>query len=131
MPYEPLLPPWSWNPAATFQTAFTAAREEQRAQEEFQAAQEMERILFPIKQQQAQLALEKMNLEMEKTKGELERQRILTRQATEATRNVNRGINGALLEGPAPNTQSTPAATDNYFSRITPQPSNDDEIIVP
>jgi hypothetical protein len=91
--------PWNWNPAQTFLTAYYDQQQEKRAQQEFQAAQEMDQILFPIKQQQAQLALEKMNLEMERTRGEIDRQRILTRQMTDATRNTNRGFNSGLATG--------------------------------
>jgi hypothetical protein len=98
-------PPWNWNPVETYLTAYTTMQENQRAQQEFQAAQEMDQILFPIKKQQAQLALEKMNLEMEKTKGEIDRQRILTRQMTDVQRNVNQGFNSGLADpgeaGPA------------------------------
>jgi len=97
--------PWNWNPAQTFLTAYYDQQQEKRAQQEFQTAQKINQILFPIKQQQAQLALEKMNLEMERTRGEIDRQRILTRQMTDATRNTNRGFNSGLAEGPATNAQ--------------------------
>ena len=83
--------PWGWNPAATFQKAYNDAQEEKRAQQEFEVGMELERFLLPMKKQQAQLALEKMNLQMERTRGEIDRQRILTRQMTDATRNTNRG----------------------------------------
>lgn len=88
--------PWGWNPAATFLTAYKTMQDENRAQREFEVAQELEQFLLPIKKQQAQLSLEKMNLEMEKTKGELTRQTLLTRMATDAYRNTNRGVNSAV-----------------------------------
>jgi len=89
-------PPWGWNPAATFLTAYTQMQKNQQAKQEFELGMEMERYLLPIKKQTAQLSLEKMQLEMERTKGEIERQRVLTRQMTDATRNVNRGFNSGL-----------------------------------
>lgn len=106
--------PWGWNPAATFQTSFIAAREEQRAQREFEVAQELEQFLLPLKKQQAQLSLEKMNLEMEKTKGELTRQTLFTRMATDAYRNTNRGVNSAV----AGNGGSTPRTGSNVATLI-------------
>jgi hypothetical protein len=94
--FEPSAPPWGWNPAATFLTAYTTMQENQRAQQEFAVQQELEQYLMPLKKQQAQLSLEKMNLEMEKTKGELTRQTLFTRMATDAYRNTNRGVNSAV-----------------------------------
>lgn len=88
--------PWNWNPAETFLTAYTTMQEEKRAQEEFAIAQELDRYLLPMKKQQAELSLEKMNLEMEKTRGELTRQTILTRQMTDVQRNVNQGFNSGV-----------------------------------
>lgn len=84
--------PWNWNPAETFLTAYTTMQEEKRAQEEFAIAQELDRYLLPMKKQQAELSLEKMNLEMEKTRGELTRQTLLTRIDAEAFRNTNKGM---------------------------------------
>jgi hypothetical protein len=97
--------PWGWNPAATFQKAYNDAQEEKRAQQEFEVGMELERFLLPMKKQQAQLALEKMNLQMERTRGEIDRQRILTRQMTEVTRNTNRGFNSGLSGGAATGAQ--------------------------
>lgn len=118
------LPPWGWNPTATFLTAYTTAQEEKRAQEEFAVAQELNRYLLPLKKQQAELSLEKMNLEMEKTKGELTRQTLLTRMATDAYRNTNRGVNSAVAGNVGSSNQ---APSDNYFESISPQ--NDDDTI--
>jgi YD repeat-containing protein len=119
--------PWGWNPAATFLTAYYDAQKEKRAQQEFQAAQEMDQILFPIKQQQAMLSLEKMQLEMERTKGEIERQRILTRQETDVTRNNNRGFNDGLTA--TTQTPSRRAAIDwNAWGNPSAQQTSDDLI---
>lgn len=98
--------PWGWNPAATFQASFLAAQKDQREQREFEVAQELEQFLLPLKKQQAQLSLEKMNLEMEKTKGELTRQTLFTRMATDAYRNTNRGVNSAVAGGSPNQAQS-------------------------
>jgi hypothetical protein len=43
------LPPWGWNPVATFQTAYNDAQEEKRAQQEFEVGMELEQILLPAK----------------------------------------------------------------------------------
>jgi len=42
-------PPWGWNPAATFLTAYNAQAEERRNQQEFQLGMELEKILLPAK----------------------------------------------------------------------------------
>jgi hypothetical protein len=112
-------PPWGWNPAATFLTAYTEMQKNQQAKQEFELGMEMERYLLPIKKQTAQLSLEKMQLEMERTKGEIERQRVLTRQMTDATRNVNRGFNSGLAEGPANNQQPNKADDPLSFNIST------------
>jgi len=117
------LPPWGWNPVATFQTAYNDAQEEKRAQQEFEVGMELERFLLPMKKQQAQLALEKMNLEMERTRGEIDRQRILTRQMTDATRNTNRGFNRGLADPGA----AGPANPYDIFGDSTVSPSTGEE----
>jgi hypothetical protein len=76
-------PPWGWNPAATFLTAYTSMQENKREQQEFAVQQELEQYLLPIKKRSAELSLANMELEMEKTKGELDRQTILTRRLTD------------------------------------------------
>ena len=42
-------PPWGWNPAATFLTAYTTAQDERRAQEKMAMEQELYKILLPEK----------------------------------------------------------------------------------
>jgi hypothetical protein len=123
--------PWNWNPGQTFLTAYYDAQAEKRAQQEFQAAQEMDQILFPIKQQQAQLALEKMNLEMERTRGEIDRQRILTRQMTDVQRNVNQGFNSGLSGGAATNAPQTPAQPRfRPFGTSAPKTSQEEMVTI-
>lgn len=56
-------PPWGWNPAATFQTAFNNAREEQRAQQEFQLGMEIEKILLPAKIAKAEYDVKKFEMD--------------------------------------------------------------------
>jgi hypothetical protein len=63
---EPM--PWDWNPAATFQTAFTLAQENKRAQEKASMDAELSRILLPERAAKAafnikQLAYESKLLE--------------------------------------------------------------------
>jgi hypothetical protein len=43
------VPPWNWNPVATFQTAYNNAQEEKRAQETFEIGMQLEQILLPAK----------------------------------------------------------------------------------
>lgn len=62
-PPEANLPPWGWNPAATFQTAFNSAREEQRAQQEFQLGMELEKILLPAKIAKAEYDTKKFQMD--------------------------------------------------------------------
>jgi len=111
--FEPTAPPWGWNPAATFLTAYTTMQENQRAQQEFAVQQELEQYLLPIKKRSAELSLANMELEMEKTKGELDRQTILTRRLTEGYRNANGAINSAV-SNPATNTSQN--KTDDPLS---------------
>ena len=114
-------PPWSWNPAATFQASFIAAQENQRAQREFEVAQELEQYLLPLKKQQTQLSLANMELQFERTKGELERQNILKNQEIQAVRNSNRGFNQGLRDagngvGGTNQQQAPQTPTRSYFN---------------
>ena len=59
--------------------------------------------------------MEKMNLEMEKTKGELTRQTLLTRMATDAYRNTNRGVNSAVA-GNGGSSNQAPAQDPTSFN---------------
>lgn len=52
--------PWGWNPAATFMTAYYDAQENQREQQEFQMKAELQRILLPQKQAEAEFNLKKL-----------------------------------------------------------------------
>lgn len=58
-------PPWGWNPAATFLTAYNAQAQERRKQEEFKMAMEMERILFPAKAAKAEFEINQLAYETE------------------------------------------------------------------
>lgn len=90
------IPPWNWNPAATFQTSFLAAREEQRAQQEFDMNMELEKILFPLKVQTAQMNFEKLVQDRDRTM-------LLNEQIREARRNASTGISSALNSNVAGN----------------------------
>ena len=85
-------PPWNWNPAETFQTAFIAAQENKRAQEKAAMEMELEQILLPVKQKQAALALDKMQFEVERQSLLLDKERLAYREAS-------RGLNGELTGG--------------------------------
>lgn len=81
--------PWNWNPGATFVTAFNDAQENQRAQQEFQMDMELEKILFPLKVQTAQMNFEKLVQDRDRTM-------LLNEQIRQARRNASGGINSAI-----------------------------------
>ena len=93
--------PWNWNPAATFQTAFTLAQENKRAQEKAAVEMELEQILLPVKQKQAALALDKMQFEVERQSLFLDRERTAYKEAS-------RGLNGELSGGSDTGATSNP-----------------------
>jgi hypothetical protein len=57
------IPPWNWNPAATFITAYTTMQENQRAQEKAGMEAELSRILLPEKAAQAEFNLKQLAYE--------------------------------------------------------------------
>ncbi len=56
-------PPWGWNPAATFLTAYTSMQENKREQQDMQMAAELQRILLPAKAAEAEYNLKKFTLD--------------------------------------------------------------------
>jgi len=58
--------PWGWNPAATFQTAFNDAQENQRAQEKMDLENELAQILLPQKRAEAEFNLKKLAYDTER-----------------------------------------------------------------
>ena len=52
-------PPWNWNPAETFLTAYTTVQENKRAQEAAAVEAELSRILLPAKAAEAQYNIKK------------------------------------------------------------------------
>lgn len=78
-------PGWEWNPGQTFVTAFNNAQENRRRNEEAAREAELAAILFPLKQQQAALELEKLQQEVE-------RGTLLTQRIREAGKVAHRGI---------------------------------------
>lgn len=115
--------PWNWNPAATFQTAFTLAQENKRAQEKAAVEMELEQILLPVKQKQAALALDKMQFEVERQSLLLDKQRTATKQAS-------RDLNGQLSGGSDAETTSNPDSGINYFQQTAPAPAADDDVVL-
>lgn len=85
--YRPVeeAPPWDWNPGATFMRAYNDAQENKRLNEKMAMEQELNSILFPLKEQQAQLQLEKLQQEVE-------RGTLLTQKIREAGRTAHQGI---------------------------------------
>jgi hypothetical protein len=91
-------PPWNWNPAETFQTAFTLAQENKRAQEKHAAEMELEQILLPYKQKQAALALDKMQFDVELQSTRIDREREFTKQAYRQEIDRMKGLGGGQTD---------------------------------
>ncbi len=53
-------PPWDWNPGATFLTAFNAAQENKRRNEEAALEMELAQILLPAKKAEAEFNMKKL-----------------------------------------------------------------------
>jgi hypothetical protein len=88
-PPEALLPPWDWNPAQTFIDAYNTQRITDQKTEEMRMSNELEKILFPLKVQNAQLQLEKLIQDRDRTM-------LLNEQLRESRRNASTGINAAI-----------------------------------
>ncbi len=122
--------PWGWNPAATFQTAFNDAQAEKRAQEKMALENELAQILLPQKRAEAEFNLKKLAYESEN----LTSQYKLLSEEQDAKRRFLRsgGSGGGGNNAPATNAQQPVAtANDNYFTRIAPQSSDEEEFIAP
>ena len=117
------LPPWGWNPTATFLTAYTTAQEEKRAQEEFQMKAALDKILFPAKKAQAEFTLKQLAYESERMANSYkllneetdERRRILRSGGSGASSNVA-GNGGSSNQAPASGYQSR----FGFGSKLTP-----------
>jgi hypothetical protein len=61
-PFRPIEegPPWDWNPGATFLTAYNAAQENKRRNEEAALEQELAQILLPAKKAEAEFNMKKL-----------------------------------------------------------------------
>jgi hypothetical protein len=59
-------PPWDWNPGATFLTAFNAAQENKRRNEEMALENELAQILLPQKRAEAEFNLKKLAYDTER-----------------------------------------------------------------
>jgi hypothetical protein len=81
--------PWGWNPAATFQKAYDDAQENRRAQEEFEMGKTIEQILFPLKVQKAQIELEKLVQDRDRTM-------LVNEQLRQGRRIADQGIKSAV-----------------------------------
>ena len=63
---EPIGVPWGWNPAATFVAAYNQSAENRRAQEKAELDAWMTKTLFPLKESQAKLEIQKLQNEVER-----------------------------------------------------------------
>jgi hypothetical protein len=101
-------PPWGWNPAATFLTAYNTQAQERRDQEKFNMAMQLERILLPAKAAQAEFTLNQLAYETEnmansyRLQNEMvnERRRIIRTGGSGASSNVA-GNGGSSNQAPA------------------------------
>lgn len=94
-------PPWGWNPAETFQTAFTLAQENKRLQEKAEMSSYLDQLLLPNRQKKAALDLDKMQFEVERQSLLLDKERIAVKKAS-------RDLNGELRDGSSDPSVSNP-----------------------
>jgi hypothetical protein len=123
-PPEALLPPWNWNPAQTFIDAYNTQRITDQKTEEMRMSNELEKILFPLKVQNAQLQLEKLIQDRDRTM-------LLNEQLRESRRNASTGINAAIsgVGGADGQTPSRRAAIDwSAWGNPSAQQTSDDLI---
>jgi len=122
-----LMPPWEWNPAQTFIDAYNTQRITDQKTEEMRMSNELEKILFPLKVQNAQLQLEKLIQDRDRTM-------LLNEQLRESRRNASSGINAAIsgvegVGGADGQTPSRRAAVDwNAWGNPSAQQTSDDLI---
>ena len=117
-------PPWDWNPGQTFVTAFNQSRLTQAEAEKLRLENELESILLPVKQKQAALALDKMQLDVELQSTRLDREREFTKQAYRQEIDRVKGVGGANNQTP-----SRRAAVDwNAWGSPSAQQTSDDLI---
>jgi hypothetical protein len=105
------LPPWGWNPVATFQTAYNDAQEEKRAKQEFDLGMQLEQILLPAKIAKAEYDTKKFAYDSKL----LER---IYRTQSAALDNSYRGVTSAVGGG------SSGSSSTVQGSGNTVQPSN-------
>jgi hypothetical protein len=100
------LPPWGWNPVATFQTAYNDAQEEKRAQQEFDLGMQLEQILLPAKIAKAEYDTKKFAYDSKL----LERiYRTQSAALDNSYRGVTSAVGGGATGNPANNVQQPPA----------------------
>jgi hypothetical protein len=122
------LPPWGWNPVATFQTAYNDAQEEKRAQQEFDLGMQLEQILLPAKIAKAEYDTKKFAYDSKL----LER---IYRTQSAALDNSYRGVTSAVGGGgnnaPATNAQQPPAQPRfRPFGTSAPQTSQEEMVTI-
>ena len=114
------LPPWGWNPAATFQRAYNDAQEEKRAQQEFEMAAELQRILLPAKAAEAEYNLKKFTLDAQL----LEK---IHKTKSAALDNSYRGVTSAIGSSGSGSTVQGSGIIDtsnvNFRTSTTPAPT--------
>lgn len=117
---EPAGPPWGWNPAATFMTAFYTAQENQRAQEKAARDREMEQILFPLKAQQAALELDKLQMEVERGAMTNQIYRKALRQSHSSQMQGLRDVDRSISNGGSSNQAGVYQSRFGFGSKLTP-----------
>lgn len=88
-------PPWGWNPAATFLTAYNAQAQQRREQEKFEMAMQLERILLPAKAAQAEFTINQLAYETENMANSYRLQNEIINERRRILRSGGTGTSGA------------------------------------
>lgn len=119
----PEVMPWDWNPAATFQTAFNNAREEQRAQQEFQLGMELEKILLPAKIAKAEYDTKKFQMDAQVLERIYRNQTAALDQSYSGIKSAIGGSGSGVAGGGAVQTQGGYQSRFGFGSKIAPTPA--------
>jgi|688.fasta_scaffold293109_2 hypothetical protein len=108
-------PPWGWNPAATFLTAYNTQAQARREQEKFNMAMQLERILLPAKAAQAEFTLNQLAYETENMANSY---RLQNEMVNERRRIIRTGGSGASSNVAGNSGGSTPRTGSNVATLI-------------
>lgn len=123
-------PPWGWNPAATFLTAYNTQAKERRDQQDFQLGMEIEKILLPAKIAKAEYDTKKFTYDAQLLEKIYRTQSAaLDRSYQGVTSAVGgSGASSNVAGNGGPGNQSS---SDNYFDSVSSPDANDDTVQLP